>query len=90
MPLPAPRLNSKSGEIPNETHENQWYLVTGHSKKAQLNNWPSLGLPRLGSIYTPFDVGYLIYLAPSHDTLIHMFHVFSLVYHVIRLQVMPF
>ena len=41
-PLPTPRLNSKSGEISNETHENQWYLVTGHSKKAQLNNYQVL------------------------------------------------
>jgi len=42
MPLPAPRLNSKSGEFSNETHENQWYLVTGHSQKAQLNNYQVL------------------------------------------------
>ena len=41
-PLPAPRLNNKSGEISHETHENQWYLVTGHSKKAQLNNYQVL------------------------------------------------
>jgi len=47
MPLPAPRLNSKSGEISNETHENQWYLVTGHPKKAQLNNYQVLDIQDL-------------------------------------------